>query len=208
MTPIGNLEGYSYTLVMNMPRSIDPFLNYSRGKHDTMKNNSRFASLTDKIAALDDANEALTTSQAGYKAKPQTVGKATRDADDKAARTALKVLASSVQTMATADPDNAEKIITEAGFDVKKIPIHQKQKNTVIDGPESGSVIIFGEGRGAHNFRMSLDGVSWTNLIGSKDSRKIQRGLVVGKTYYFQTMKALSNGEEGEWSQTLDIVVR
>jgi hypothetical protein len=208
MTPIGNLDGYSYTLVMNMPRPIDLFLNYSRGKHDTMKNNSRFASLTDQIAALDEANIALTTSQAGYKAKPQTVTRATRDADDKAARLALKVLANSVQTMATADPANAEKIITDAGFDVKIIPIKQKQKNTVIDGPESGSVIIFGEGRGAHNFRMSLDGVSWTNLIGNKDSRKIQRGLVVGKSYYFQTMKALSNGEEGEWSQTLDIVVR
>jgi hypothetical protein len=208
MSPIGNLEGYSYILVMKMPRPIDLFLNYSRGKHDTMKNNSRFASLTLQIAALDEANIALTTSQAGYKAKPQTVTKATRDADDKAARTALKVLASSVQTMATADSANAEKIITDAGFDVKIIPIKQKQKNTVIDGPESGSVIIFGEGGGPHNFRQSIDGVTWTNLIGSKDSRKNQRGLIVGKLYYFQTMKALKGGEEGEWSQTLSIVVR
>jgi hypothetical protein len=208
MSPIENLSGYSVILVMKMPKPIDTFLIYSKGKCDTMKNNSRYAALEPDITKVEEANTALTTSQAGYKAKPQTVSKATRDADDKSARAMLKLVANKVQNMAYEDKENAEKIITEAGFDVKIIPIKQKQKNTVIDGPESGSVVIFGEGGGAHNFRESTDGVSWTNLIGSKDSRKIQRGLIVGKLYYFQTMKALSYGEEGEWSQTLSITVR
>jgi hypothetical protein len=194
--------------VMNMPGPIDLFITYSKAKHDTMKNNSRYTSLSADLASLDEANTTLSDSQTGFKTKPPTVSKSVRDAADKAAREALKLVAGKVQTMARADAENAQTIISEAGFDVKLIPIPQKQKNTVIDGPESGSVIIFGEGRGAHNFRESIDGVSWTNLVGSKNSRKIRRGLIVGKLYYFQTMKALKDGEEGEWSQAMSIVVR
>jgi hypothetical protein len=208
MPTLENLTGYVILLVMNMPRSIDEFLTYSKGKHDTIKKNPRFASLSAEVDALNDANENLGNSQKGFCAKPRTVSRATRDADNKIARTCVRILANKIQTMATADPANAEKIITDAGFDIKKIVAKQKQKSSVVDGPVSGSVIIYGEGQGSHNFRISEDGITWTVLVGSTNIRKIVRGLTVGKTYYFQWGKTLKDGEEGQWSQTLSIVVR
>jgi hypothetical protein len=206
--PINNLTGYTIILVMKMPKPIDNFLTYSKGKYKSMHENARYTSLSAQLTKLDDANTKLNDSQTGFKAKPRTVQKETRDADNKTARLALRTLASGVQAMATADPANAEKIISEAGFDVKKVATHEKHGLKIMDGTESGSVIIEGEGKGPQNFRQSWDGIEWFNLVGSKNYRKIVRNLPVGKTVYFQTSIALNDGEEGEWSQTLSIVVR
>ena len=208
MSPLDPMPGYRAIVVMNMPKKVNDFITYSVSKHDTMAANPRYASLAAKLTTLETDNTQLKKSQTGYKSVPPTVSRAVRDTDFSKCRVDVKVLAGSVQEMADSDPVNAEAIITEASFGVKKIPIPQKQKNEVMDGPESGSVIILSEGKGAHNYRQSTDGVTWTNLTGSKNSRKIVRGLTVAKLYYFQTSLALIDGEEGEWSQTLSIVVR
>jgi hypothetical protein len=208
MSPLDVFPGYRAVVVLNLPGRIDIFIIYAGGKFNTMSSNARYSSLSTELGTLNTHTIALSKSQTGFKSKPPSVSKAQRDSDKATVVTDIRLIAGKVQEMADEDPENAETIISEAGFGVKKIPIRQKQKCTVTDGPEKGSVVITGEGRGAHNFRISTDGVTWTNLLASSNSRKIEKNLTVGKLYYFQSAKALKNGEEGQWSQSVSIVVR
>jgi hypothetical protein len=208
MSPLDAFPGYRAVVVLNMPKSVDPFIIYAGGKYNTMSANNRYAPFSTDLATLNTDTLELNKAQTGFKSSPPSKSKAERNTLFSKSKKDIRTVAGKVQKMADDDPANAEAIITEAGFGVKKIPIRQKQKSCVTDGPESGAVYVFGEGRGAHNVRMSPDGVIWTILLASKGNRKLVAGLTAGKTYYFQTSAVLVDGAEGLWSQTMSILVR
>ncbi len=198
---------YRAVVVVGAPRKLNDRIIWAKGIHDTMHGNARYTSMTSKLTTLDTDTTALETAQAGFSAKPRTVSKAERDKDDKTVKTDITGIVAGVQALADADPANAAAIITEAGFKVKKISKRGKQQNCVVQGENSGSVYIYGAGKGPHNFRISMDGETWVNLLGSKDSRKYHDGIKPGTLCYFQTAKALKDGMEGVWSQTMSIIV-
>jgi len=202
-----NELNYRAVVVIGAPKKINDKIIWGKALHDTIHANTRYTSMASKLTALDTDNTALADAQSGFSAKPRTVSKAVRDKAVKTQKTDVTGIASAVQIMADADPTNAETIITEAGFGVKKIAKRGKQQNIVVQGEVSGSVYIYGAGRGAHNFRISLDGEIWIILLGSKDSRKYHDGLKPGTLYYFQTAKAQKDGLESAWSQTMSLMV-
>ena len=198
---------YRAVVVAKAPTKINDFITWADGKYITMHANNRYTSLGTKLTALDAKNTLLRTAQDGFSAKPRTVSKAARDNAKKAVKTELIGIVTGVQVLADADTENASTIITEAGFGVKKIAGRGKQQNDVVQGEISGSVYIYGAGKGPHNFRMSLDGETWTILLGSKNQRKYQDGLKPGELYYFQVSKALADGLESPWSDTMSLRV-
>jgi hypothetical protein len=208
MSPLEAFPGYRAVLVLDMPKPDDKFIIYAGGIHDTMSANSRYSTFSTDLTSLGTDITDLTKAQTGFRSKPPTKSKAERNTISKKSRTCVRVIAGKVQKMADEDSPNAEAIITEAGFKVKRIPIRQKQKSCVTDGPESGAVYVFGEGQGAHNVRISTDGDVWDLLPASKGNRILVKGLTVGKTYYFQTSPVQTDGVLGIWSQTMEIVVR
>jgi hypothetical protein len=208
MSPLNVSHEYRAKVVVKMPKTVDKFIIYAEAKYLTMSANSRYAVLSDYLDKLNIDAVRLKESQSGLKSKPPTVSSSVRNIDFKNAKTSIRVLALKIQGMADADPENAATIITEASFSVKKISVRPKQKCWVTDGPESGSVYIYGEGHGAHNFRISIDGINWSYMAASKGNRKLVRGLTVGNTYYFQAGPVLKDGEEGKFSKVMSIVVR
>ncbi|MEI8203779.1 MAG: hypothetical protein WCH34_12235 [Bacteroidota bacterium] len=194
-----------FILVFNMPTKINDFITYAGAKYNSMHSKSRYTPLASKLTDLNDSITALDTAQKGTKSKPPTVSTSDRDKCFETAKKNIHIVGSSVQQMADDDPENAEITIKEAGFDVKKVSIRQKQTTKVEKGTEPNSAYVTGEGAGGHNFRMSTDNETWTILLGSRDSHKIVRGLTSGTVYYFQTSLALNDGEEGEWSDSVSI---
>jgi len=202
-----NEHSYRSVVVINAPTKINDNIIWSKGLYETMHANTRYTSMSAKLTAFDAATTAFDTAQSGFSAKPKTVSKAVRNAARKTVKNGYIGLAAGVQGLADADPANADTIITEAGFAVKKIPSHGNQQNSVVQGEVSGSVYIYGAGKGAHNFRMSLDGENWVILLGSKNQRKYQTGLKPGTLYYFQASKALADGLDAPWSDTMSLMV-
>ena len=202
-----NENYYRAVVVIKAPTKLNDFIIWAEGLYETMHGNVRYTSLGTKLTAFDSDTTALRNAQAGFSAKPRTVSKAARDGAKKGVKTEVIGIAAGVQTMADADPENASKIITEAGVGVKKIPVRNKQQNDVVQGDISGSVYIYGAGKGPHNFRMSVDGETWIILLGSKNQRKYQTGLKPGEVYYFQVAKALTDGLEAPWSDTMSLRV-
>ncbi|MEI8202326.1 MAG: hypothetical protein WCH34_04905 [Bacteroidota bacterium] len=204
--PFGDHE-YRCVLKLNMPGPIESYETWAGGIYLSMHNNTRYASLSPKLATLLSNNSALDVAQKGYKAKPPTVSRAVRDAALKSSKNSIYILADNVQEMADDDPENAEAIITEAGFGVKKIPIQQKRKNSAEQGSEPKSVNVWAEGKGMHNWRMSTDGITWVILLASKGQKKVVKNLTSLTTYHFQHSPVLIDGEEGSWSETISIRV-
>ncbi|MEI8201732.1 MAG: hypothetical protein WCH34_01885 [Bacteroidota bacterium] len=198
---------YRCIVIYLMPRSVNNYLTWAKGIYISMHNNTRYSALSVKIAKLNTDNLALDIAQTGFKAKPPTASKADRNSALKQSKKSIYALGGSVQEMADDDHENAEAIITEAGFGVKEIGIKPKTKNSADQGSEPNSVYVYGEGEGGHNWRMSTNGTDWVNLLASSGQRKIVHNLISLTMYHFQHSPVLPDGEEGKWSETISIRV-
>ena len=176
MSPLNSDLNYRAVVVIGMPTKVNEYIPWATAKHDKMKSNTRYDSLAAKLVTFEEDNKKLRDAQTGCTSKPRTVSTETRNNYWNTSQGDVRILAGNVQEMADLDPANATIIITDAGFGVKHVPIKQKQKNTAVDGPEVGEVILTGEGRGPHNWRVSKDQETWTILLASKTATKKSKG--------------------------------
>ena len=157
---------------------------------------------------MGDDIDTLQETETGFKSRPQTKSVEDRDLAFEKVKADLRTLRGKVQELADADPINATAIVAGALMFCKGSGLHGKQQNTIKDGVTSGSVKLTAEGAGAHQWRMSVDGTTWTLLRSSKGAKTIVTGLNIGVNYHFQSCKILPMGEEGEWSQSIQLLVR
>ena len=95
-------------------------------------------------------------------------------------------------------------IVSDANMFIKNFANNKKFKNKAKRGIESGSVILYAEGRGYHDWRMSLDGINWIELKTTSTAKTIIKDLIIGQIYYFQNRKVLSKGHKSAWSQSVE----
>jgi len=197
--------------VLDFPKDIDDFITYAKGIHDSMLANALFAALLPKLNTLKGDTLALDTKETGLKTKPPTTTKAQRDAALLVVQNDLRTLKGEVQTLADADPANAENIITAAGMKVKKQGAINKQDFTVKDGEISGSALLIAKGieeaRGAHDWQRSNDGLVWTSLTPTLSATTVESGLTRGSIVKFRHRNILKDGP-GDWSQPEELVVK
>ena len=198
---------YRVIAVLNLPNSMNNFIGKAKAIQNALKNNSLFSALMPKITLLGTEIDTLDKTETGFKTKPPYKTRAERDADKAIVKKRLIELCREVQAIADADPVNAETIVKAADMDVKQKANHQKQGNTAKNGSLPGTVILTGQGRGPHNWRMSTDEINWILLPASKGSKTRVSGLHSLEAYYFQNCQVLTNGETGDWSQSVKIVV-
>jgi len=196
------------TVVLNFPTVIAVFIVYARAIYMAMFSNPRFVASAAKVTVLKTDIDALEAAQVGFKTKPQTVSIEDRNNAFEKVKADLRSLRSDVQALADADPANAKSIITSAGMSWKTSSNHGKQQNGATDGDVSGSVDLTAEGAGPHEWRWSTDGVVWHYIRATLGATKTVYGLTPGTVYHFQNSKILPNEEEGEWSQSVTIMVR
>jgi hypothetical protein len=195
-------------VVIHQPSKVNDFITWSEAKHDKIKANARFTALGPKLDTLKTDNDALKVSQKGCTNKPRTVTKIQRDKDWSKCKIDIKIIAGSVQEMADLDPENAEVIISEAGFDVKHVKTPTRLKNCAYDGADPGEVFLIGEGRGPRNWRWSQDEKNWNYLPASKTTMTRSRGHNQGEVYFFQNGDVVGLDEEITWSPSIRIRIR
>ena len=209
-----NKKSMSYILVkliiaaLNAPKPIPDKIEYYKTLYSIMHENALFTTLSTKLTAFLAKTTALETVQVEFKRKFPTKSKEDRDFADREADAAAKVIVVAVQELANADLPHAADIITASGLKVIYKTVRVPQVADVVDGPTSPSNHIMGDGSGNHNFRKSLDGITWLNMLGNGTSNLSYKDVIVGRTYYYQVQKVGTKGRVGPWSRVMSITVR
>jgi hypothetical protein len=124
---------------------------------------------------------------------------------------AYHALRARVQSAADADPENAEAIITSAGFAVRKTTIRQKQTFAVKYGPVSGTIHVTAPSSGpraSYEWQSSVDGgKTWMQAANTLQAKTTFVGLPVATTVEFRFRVTTKTGM-GDWSQPTSILVR
>jgi len=192
-------------VALNLPSKVTEFIPYAKAVSKAMQGNDYFPGSAAKVAVLNVDITALDAAQTGCTTTPPSVSVDARNVALEVVKNDLRTLRNDVQTIADANPTKAEAIITSASMATKKTSFHNKQQNTAKDSVEEGCVDLTAEGRGAHEWRMSVDNSTWTHLPASMTSKTKVSNLTPGSVYYFQNRQMLRNDVKTEWSQSVMI---
>jgi hypothetical protein len=123
----------------------------------------------------------------------------------------LKGLAGYVETMANADPQNAENIINSSGMPVKKTPVHQPKIFSAVAMKTPGMVRLNSKAvpRASYVYEMTTDltnAASWTNIFIGGQVKFDKTGLTSGTRYYFRVAVSIK-GVLSAWSHDLSVLV-
>ena len=114
-----------------------------------------------------------------------------------------------VQSVADANPANAQSIIESSGFAVRKTTSHPKTALKATAGPVPGAVKVVAKAvapRASYEWQFSTDQKTWTNAPTTLQAKIAITGLTSGTVYYFR-FRAVTKVGEGAWSQVVQILV-
>jgi len=196
------------TVALNFPGKIAEFILFAKAVFKAMTGNAYFTASAGKVTVLNVDITALDAAQTGCITTPPTVSVEARNVALEVVKNDLRALRNDVQTIADANPTKAEAIIISASMATKKAITHNKQKDSVKNSVEEGCVDLIAEGKGPHEWRMSVDNSTWTPLPSSMISKTTVSDLTPGSVYYFQNRQMLRNDVKTEWSQSIKIRVK
>lgn len=186
------------TVALNMPTVISELLIKAKAINKAMLNNSYFPNSAARLATLNTHIATLETAEIACSTTPPTGTVEARNAAAELVKADLRALKNDVQTIADADQANAMAIITSASMNVKKEASHSRKQNVAENDTDDGSVILYGEGPGAHEWRLSTDEKNWNSLPASLTATTTVSELVSGTLYYFQSRRMLANNQKTE----------
>jgi len=114
-----------------------------------------------------------------------------------------------VQSVADANPANAQSIIESSGFAVRKTTSHPKTALKATAGPVPGAVKLVAKAvatRASYEWQFSTDQKTWTNAPTSLQAKIAIAGLTSGTVYYFRFRGVTKTGE-GAYSQVVQLLV-
>ncbi len=193
---------------LNAPKAIPAKIDYFKTLYAIMHENALFTSMTTVLTTFLAKTTALEDTQIAYKKVLPTKNKGDRDFADREADLAAVAIVAAVQGLANADLPHAEDIVKASGLKVVIKTVRVPQVADAVQGEVSPSVHIMGEGGGNHNFRKSLDGLTWLNMLGNGTSNLIDYDVILGHTYHYQSQKVLPKKRVAPWSRVCTITVK
>jgi hypothetical protein len=195
---------------LHLPGAVGLLISMVQAIVLAMTGNAHFPSPTPTLATVAAALAELVKAEAA--AKTRTKGATeTRNAKRAALLLLVDALASFVQTIADADPENAAAIIQSAGMGVRKIPLRAKRAFNVLQGRVTGSVEVTAPVVAAHasyDWQWSTDGgKTWQSAPSTTRSKTSLLGLAAGSTLSFR-FRGNTKAGEGEWSQIIAFLVK
>jgi hypothetical protein len=115
-----------------------------------------------------------------------------------------------VQDAADADLTNAEKIITQCLFKIKKSAIKSKNVFHAKNGSTSGTILLVGDtanGVTTHYWSMSTDGITYTALPDTTKATTLVTELSAGSNVWFKHRYLSRKGGYSDWSNPVSIIV-
>lgn len=195
-------------VVLNFPKVINKLILLAKAIASAMQSTPTFAALAPKLAELVAHIIKLEGIIESLNERDPLVSLEMREAAASLVKDDLRTLRMDVQMIADKDPENAVAIIISSGMKVKLIAARGRKQNTVSDGREEGSVNLSSATTGPHDWRMSADGIKFSYLPSSNDSKTLVFNLIPGAIYYFQNRQSLPYNEKGEWSPVIKFRVR
>jgi hypothetical protein len=197
-------------VVLKLPTTVSGLGACAQRIVTSMTGNPSFATPVPALATVTAAIGDFQTAEAG--ALTRMIGAAaTRNARRAALVQLLEQLRTYVQTVADASVDEGEAIILGAGMSVRKTPVFPPRVFAATPGDVSGSVKLVTAAaarRAAYVWEYSLDaGKTWVAMPSTLRAKTTVAGLPVGTTVEFR-YQALTQAGEGDWSQTVSLLVR
>jgi hypothetical protein len=173
-----------------------------------MTGNAYFKTPTPPLATLSADNAAYSAAQIAALMKTKTAI-ADRDAKRAIVVKDLHLLKAYVQSVANADPSNAETIIKSAGLSIRKTTSHPKQAITAKPGKVSGELLLVAKsaGRASYDWQSSTDGKTWTSQPSTLQAKTTVQNLTPGTTMYIRH-RAVTKTGVGDWSQIITVLVK
>jgi hypothetical protein len=112
-----------------------------------------------------------------------------------------------VQLKADGNLANAETIILSAGYSVRKAKTRQKQQNDAQNTEIVGTVLLTADVAGHHEWQMSKDTVSITNLPATTTSHTHVQNLIPGDIWYFRNHKVNTKKATYNWSPWVKLMI-
>ena len=154
--------------------------------------------------------DTLRTKQAATKGAGP-VARAARDAAKEVVKRDVAALHVIVQQIADANPEQAEAVITAAGFFVRKVAPRNKPELAIYQGEVSGTVNVRAKARGrgtVYWWAVSTDQKQWTvQPLPTRKASTSFANLTPGTTYYFR-FQTFNKSGMSDWSQIVSFMVK
>jgi hypothetical protein len=199
-----------YIVSLKLPEPVPALITYATSVVTALTGNAYFASPSPPLAVLTASIGDLHTAEAAALAR--TKG-AVAARDDKRATLVMQLqeLKAYVQKTADSNLENGATIIQSAGLAVRKAPVHVPRTFAATPGAVSGSAKLIAASaarRASYEWQYSTDaGKTWVLAPCTLQAKTTLTGLTVGSTVEFRYRPVVKTGE-GDWSQTVTLVIR
>ncbi len=193
-----------------MPLHVEDEIKYGQTIEAAMTNNTNFplpnAVLAAFLTALGKYDVAATAAKT--RAKGTIPARNAARADYIAA---LHALRAQVQSVADANQENAEAIITSAAMSGKKTAVHHPRTFEARQRPVSGSVQLLTKSAGpraAYDWQYSVDGgKTWIDAPSTMQAKTVINGLPAATVVMFR-FRVLTRTGKTDWSQPTSLLVK
>jgi hypothetical protein len=197
--------------VLKMSPKAKTLITFAQSVATAMTGNAIFPSPTPTLATFQADIEALVTAETAALARAKGAAD-TRNAKLAVVKADLESLKNYVQNVVDAsNPANAESIIGSAAMAIRKVTVHDKPALAVKQGSVSGTVTLSAKAaakKAAYNWQYSTDQKTWTSLPQTLKAKTGVSGLTPATTYYFRSQAQTPKGGEGDWGQTISLLVK
>ena len=193
-----------------LPVHVPDQIKFGQTISSSLANNPNFPLPNQSITAFNDSLTKYDVAETAAQTRAKgTV--AARNAAKVVWVSALQVIKAMVQAKADADPENAEAIITSAGFTVKKVAIRQKQAFAATYGATSGTALVSAKAvarRASYDWQYSVDGgKTWVDAPNTLKARTTIANLPVAVVVEFRVRATTTTGM-GDWSAPTSLLMK
>jgi predicted phage tail protein len=201
---------HRFVVVLLLPTNVPALIKFAQSVVTALTNNAFYPSPNPPLATVSSLITKLDAAETAVKTRAQGTVPA-RNAAKAALVQALHDLKAYVESIANANPEQGEAMITSAALRAKTIPSRTKAALTVSPGDVSGTAKVEAKAvarRAAYEWQWSSDGgKTWTAVPPTLQARTTVAGLPVGTSCSFR-FRALSRTGEGDWSQVVTYLVK
>jgi hypothetical protein len=193
--------------VLRFPTRVGNVGSRSQSILTAMTGNPSFPSPTPTLSVVQADLSAFLTAEAAVQTRTKGAVEA-RDEKLAVLVTDFEHLLAYVQTVADANPSQAQSLIESAGMSVRAVGAHPKAELTAKPGPVPGSVKLMAKAaahRASYDWQYSSDQKTWVDAPETLQAKTVISGLTSGATYYFRSRALIKTGE-GVWSVVVSAI--
>jgi hypothetical protein len=191
------------------PHNVPRYLMGCRSVVTMMTNNQNFPApmppLSEVSTYLDtlEAREELARTRGKGMAQQRNIAL-------RRAHTTMTLLRAYAQSVANAEPGQAEAILLSAGMNIGKPRTRTKLPVEVRHGGAVGEVVLDARALPPpvqYRWQMSTDQQTWTDLPETFRTKSVVKGLVPATVYSFR-LRTVTNNGPSEWSPPVSIIAQ